>query len=200
MAKTYHHGDLKTAAIKKTVEIIQKKGEADFTLREIAQSLKVSHTAVYRHFKSKQDLLSHIAEEGFNNLIAAFENSTAGLRSPRQRLTALGRTYIEFALSHSGHYRAMFHQELRCAKDQRAELEAAGYKAFAILADCLHDGMKSQIFKKSNPEEAGRSVWSGIHGFSVLMIDGQFQSLTNKAALNEAIDGHLVFLERALLK
>ncbi|MFV3407933.1 TetR/AcrR family transcriptional regulator [Bdellovibrio bacteriovorus] len=200
MAKTYHHGDLKTAAIKKTVEIIQKKGEADFTLREIAQSLKVSHTAVYRHFKSKQDLLSHIAEEGFNNLIAAFENSTAGLRSPRQRLTALGRTYIEFALRHSGHYRAMFHQELRCAKDQRAELEAAGYKAFAILADCLHDGMKSQIFKKSNPEEAGRSVWSGIHGFSVLMIDGQFQSLTNKAALNEAIDGHLVFLERALLK
>ncbi|WP_374027708.1 TetR/AcrR family transcriptional regulator [Bdellovibrio bacteriovorus] len=200
MAKTYHHGDLKTAAIKKTVEIIQKKGEADFTLREIAQSLKVSHTAVYRHFKSKQDLLSHIAEEGFHNLNQAFNTEIAKARSPRQKLSALGRAYIEFALSHSGHYRSMFHQELRCAKDQRPELEEVGLRSFSILVECLQEGMKSQVFRKTDALIAARSVWSGIHGFSVLMIDGQFQSLQSRTSVAEAIEQHLAFLERSLLK
>lgn len=200
MAKMYHHGDLKQAAIKRTVEIIQKKGEADFTLREIAQSLKVSHTAVYRHFKSKQDLLSHIAEEGFNKLCQDFVEELQKHRTPRQRLHTIGKVYIEFALKHAGHYRSMFHQELRCAEYQRPELEAAGYQAFNILVDCLNEGMKTQVFRKTDPTTTGRFIWSGIHGFSILLIDGQFQSLGSKTAINDAIDGHLSFLEQALLK
>nr|BFD68784.1 TetR/AcrR family transcriptional regulator [Bdellovibrio sp. HAGR004] len=200
MAKTYHHGDLKKAAIRRTVEIIQKKGEADFTLREVAQSLKVSHTAVYRHFKSKQDLLSHIAEEGFNKLTQAFLKELENHRQPRQRLQAIGKVYIEFALLHSGHYRSMFHQELRCAKEQRPEVEEAGWRALNILIECITAGIKSQTFRKTDPTIAARSVWSGIHGFSVLLIDGQFQSLESKAAIDEALTNHLSFLERGLLR
>nr|BFD61123.1 TetR/AcrR family transcriptional regulator [Bdellovibrio sp. CKG001] len=200
MAKTYHHGDLKKAAIKRTVEIIQKKGEADFTLREVAQSLKVSHTAVYRHFASKTDLLSHIAEEGFLAMNQSFTEALSPLRSPRQRLKALGKAYIEFAEKNQGHYRCMFHQELRCSPDLRPELEAAGAKAFATLEETLKDGIKQSVFRKADPTITARSVWSGIHGFATLLIDGQFQSLDSTSAVNDAIDSHLSFLEQAVLK
>lgn len=198
MAKTYHHGDLKAAAIKKTVEIIHKKNEADFTLREIAQSLKVSHTAVYRHFKSKQDLLSHVAEEGFAMLVQRFEETSP--RSPRARLIALGRAYIEFALHSPGHYRSMFHQELRCAEEQRSELLEVAYKAFAALELIIQEGSKDGVFRKEEAAILARSIWSGIHGFTVLFLDGQFQSLNKKSEIAEAIDTHLKFLERGILK
>ncbi|WP_413943605.1 TetR/AcrR family transcriptional regulator [Bdellovibrio sp. HCB-162] len=200
MVKSYHHGDLKSAAIKKTVEVIQKKGEVDFTLREIAKSLKVSHTAVYRHFKSKQDLLSYIAEEGFLALMQAFEKELLHARTPRQKLQASGRAYIEFALQNPGHYRSMFHQELRCSKEQRKELDEIGAKAFSSLLDILQEGMKAHVFKKEDPLSVARSIWASIHGFSILLLDGQFQSVKSKNDTKNAIDQHLDFLERAVLK
>ncbi|KHD88104.1 MAG: TetR family transcriptional regulator [Bdellovibrio sp. ArHS] len=200
MAKTYHHGDLKSAAIKKAVEIIQKKGEVDFTLREIAQGLKVSHTAVYRHFISKQDLLSHIAEEGFRAFSSQMRIEIPKAKTIRQKLRMAGKTYIEFALENPGHYRSMFHQELRCASEQRHELEVAGDEAFASLMDLISEGMKAQIFKKDDPRTMGRFVWSSIHGFSILLLDGQFATLQNKLTLHEGIEHHLDMIERALLK
>ncbi|MFS4459557.1 TetR/AcrR family transcriptional regulator [Bdellovibrio sp. HCB2-146] len=198
--KTYHHGDLKIAAIKKTVEIIQKKGEVDFTLREIAKSLKVSHTAVYRHFQSKQDLLSHIAEEGFRALVQSFTEEVSKARTPRQKLQASGRAYIEFALKNPGHYRSMFHHELRCATEQRPELDQIGAQAFQVLMEILQEGIKTGVFRKTDTLNAARSIWSGIHGFSILLLDGQFASLQSKAEINKGIDEHLGFLEKAILK
>ncbi len=200
MAKKYHHGDLKSAILQKAVEIIQKKGEVDFTLREIAESLKVSHTAVYRHFKSKRDLLSHIAEEGFLALSADFESSIKGLRTPRQKLHVLGKCYIEFAFRNQGHYRSMFHQELRCGEEVRPELEAAGHQAFSILESVIQEGMRTQIFLKDSSAMAARTIWSAVHGFSTLLIDGQFQSLTTIPSIREGIEAHLKFVERCLLK
>lgn len=200
MEKSYHHGDLKTAAIKKTVEIIQKKGEVDFTLREIAKGLKVSHTAVYRHFQSKQDLLSHIAEEGFRAMVQKFAKTIENARTPRQKLHASGYAYIEFALNNPGHYRSMFHQELRCANEQRPELDEIGAEAFASLITILQEGMKAQVFRKMDALVAARSIWSGIHGFSILLLDGQFASVQSKAEIQRAIEAHLDFLAESLLK
>ena len=184
MAKTYHHGDLKTAAIRKTVEIIQKKGDVDFTLREIAQSLKVSHTAVYRHFQSKQDLLSHIAEQGFAALTDSFIEQIARARTSRQKLLASGRAYIDFALKNPGHYRSMFHRDLRCEEAQRPEL----------------DEVQNQTFRKLDPLVAARNIWSSVHGFSILLLDGQFESVRSKSEIETAIEEHLSWIERALLR
>lgn len=200
MSKSYHHGDLKIAIIQKTVEIIQIKGEVNFTLREIAAVLNVSHTAVYRHFNSKQDLLSYIAEEGFHNLCHQFEMELKKVRSSRMKFKSLIRTYIQFALLNSGHYRSMFHHELRCDNSQRPELEVAGMNAFNHLMEVYQSGVKDQVFRKDKPEIMARSIWSAIHGFSILLLDGQFQSLQNKEAIEEALELHLSFIERSLLK
>lgn len=200
MSKNYHHGDLKAAAITKAVDIIQKKGEVDFTLREIAQGLKVSHTAVYRHFSSKQDLLSHIAEEGFISFTEKMNKEVGESRTLRQKLRSAGRAYIRFALDNPGHYRSMFHQELRCMNEQRPELLKASYDAFLTLLHIVTEGIKEQVFKKDEPLNVSRFIWASIHGFSVLLLDGQFESLQKPAAIDEGIEAHLSFIERAVLK
>ncbi|MCM2350462.1 MAG: TetR/AcrR family transcriptional regulator [Bacteriovoracaceae bacterium] len=139
----------------------------DFTLREIATALKVSHTAIYRHFKSKQDLLSYIAEEGFHNLCHQFEFELEKVRSSRMKFKSLIRTYIHFALLNSGHYRSMFHHELRCENSLRPELEIAGMNAFNHLMEIYQSGVKEPVFRKDKPEIMARSIWSSIHGFQI---------------------------------
>lgn len=133
-------------------------------------------------------------------LSADFESSIKGLRTPRQKLHVLGKCYIEFAFRNQGHYRSMFHQELRCGEETRPKLEAVGQKTFSILESVIQEGMKAQIFLKDSSTMAARTIWSAVHGFSVLLIDGQFQSLTTAASIREGIETHLKFVERSLLK
>ena len=54
----YHHGDLRKALIKKGLERLRKGAAETLSLREIARSVGVSATAVYRHFPDKAALLS----------------------------------------------------------------------------------------------------------------------------------------------
>lgn len=200
MVKSFHHGDLRRATMDQALKYIQQREEVSFTLREIANDLQVSHTAVYRHFQSKSELLSCIAEEGFDLLSQKFEEVLGSSKSTKIALSKLGSAYINFSLQFPQYYRSMFHPELRCSKGQRMELEVAGQKAFTYLLDVLEQGMKEGFFKKTNLMLAGRFVWSSLHGFCSLQLDGQFESLNTKAALDTAIDGHLKLIESGFLK
>jgi AcrR family transcriptional regulator len=69
----YHHGNLKKAMVQTAIQLIEERGEASFTIRELAKSVGVSQTAAYRHFRSKRELLAQIVEEGFHGLQAQFD-------------------------------------------------------------------------------------------------------------------------------
>ena len=200
MTKTYHHGDLKRAVLENAIETIQQRNAAIFTLREIAQHLKVSHTAVYRHFSSKHDLLSAIAHEGFQTLCSLFARELSELKDPQEKLLAISEAYIHFALEHHGHYRTMFHQELRCTVERQEHLEEAGNMALNYLLEAIDEGIKAKVFTKDDPQTLSQDVWSSLHGFSTLLIDGQFQSLYSKKKRDESISRHSRFILRGLLR
>src|SRR3954469_25220545 len=67
----YHHGNLRSALIEAGLELIQEKGAAALTLREIGARAGVSRMAAYRHFANKEDLLGAISEAGFQQFAAA---------------------------------------------------------------------------------------------------------------------------------
>ena len=66
--KTYHHGNLKEELIKCACEICEKDGHAKLSIRSLAKESKVSQTAPYRHFKTKEELYAAVAREGFEKL------------------------------------------------------------------------------------------------------------------------------------
>jgi len=107
----YHHGNLKETMVRTAIQLIEERGDASFTIRELAKSIGVSHSAAYRHFRSKRELLAQIAEEGFHGLQAEFDEvlRKKARRSCRVRIRGLGDAYVQYALRHPGHFRAMFH-------------------------------------------------------------------------------------------
>ena len=66
--RPYHHGDLRRSLIQAGSKLIEEKGLAGLSLREVARVAGVSHTAPYRHFQDKADLLAAIAQVGFEQL------------------------------------------------------------------------------------------------------------------------------------
>ena len=58
---SYHHGDLRNSLVSIGADMLNAKGVAGISLREIARTIGVGHNAPYRHFRNKQDLLEAIA-------------------------------------------------------------------------------------------------------------------------------------------
>ncbi len=67
--KRYHHGDLKRTLLKVADLELAKNGIQGLSLREIAKKAGVSHTAPYKHFRDKDQLLSEMIRVEYKNLV-----------------------------------------------------------------------------------------------------------------------------------
>jgi AcrR family transcriptional regulator len=110
----YHHGDLKTAVLKKSAEIISTQGLEALSLRAVARDLEVSHSAPNRHFKSKSDLLSALVADIWNKMRDAVLQYAERIESddPHVQLNALGRGFLSWALENPAEFKALSHPDL----------------------------------------------------------------------------------------
>src|SRR6202046_5787687 len=71
----YHHGNLKEALLQAALRLIAKKGAAGFTFADAARLAGVSPAAPYRHFRDRDELLSSIAQRGFEQFEAVLNSA-----------------------------------------------------------------------------------------------------------------------------
>jgi AcrR family transcriptional regulator len=169
--KTYHHGDLRRALVDASIGLIAESGPEGFTLREVARRANVSHSAPYRHFQDKSDLLAAVAEQGFNDLFQAVTDAVARGRSPLERLRRSGAAYVTFAIEHTAHFRVMFGTELDAEKHPSAR--AAGEKAFGALVAVVAECQAAGALSPGETRKKARIAWSLVHGIAHLAIGRQ---------------------------
>jgi len=111
--RTYHHGDLRQALLDRAAEVIQTRGIEALSLRGLARDLNVSHGAPNRHFRSKADLLTAIATEGYTQLIeATLSAADNGDSDPWIRLNAMGQGFLHWALENPARFNTTMHPDL----------------------------------------------------------------------------------------
>jgi AcrR family transcriptional regulator len=109
--RTYHHGDLRAAVLKAASSEIERGGFETLSLRELAASIGVAHSAPYRHFADRDALLAALATEGFRELLKRYQEGTHET-TPDARLRACGRAYLELAADRPQLFRLMFASDL----------------------------------------------------------------------------------------
>lgn len=128
----YHHGNLKEALLQAALDLIAQKGAAGFTFADAARMAGVSPAAPYRHFRDRDELLSSIAQRGFEQfeaqLAAAWDDGRPDTVTAFERV---GKAYLAFARTEPAFYSAMF--ESGVAADSTAGLLAAGERAFGVI-------------------------------------------------------------------
>lgn len=178
---TYHHGDLRNALIAVGLEILAQDGVSALSLREVARRAKVSHTAPYRHFVSKEALLVAIAEEGFHELTARLaEAGGKHTTNPRKLFEEIAWAYVKFAQDKPDHLRVMF-SDLITDWDAYPTLRAAGLEAFHLLVNMVRGGQAAGVIRKGNAEHMAVAGWSSVHGFALLLIAGQIRLTIGEA-------------------
>ncbi|WP_328848683.1 TetR/AcrR family transcriptional regulator [Micromonospora zamorensis] len=173
------------------VDLVLSEGQSAVSLREIARRAGVSHGAPRRYFPTHVDLLSAIAREGFANLTARVEETMRDVDpDPRTRLTALARTYLDFAAAHRGMFELMFRHDL--LDSGRLRLRETSLPLFDVLADLV-----AQVRRPTDapaPVLAG-ALWANLHGIAQLWAWGSLPLATGATGddtlLRATLDAHL---------
>ena len=128
----YHHGNLKEALLQAALRLIGEKGPAGFTFADAARLAGVSPAAPYRHFRDRDDLLSAIAQRGFEEfevlLTKAWDDGRPDTLTAFERV---GKAYLSFAREEPAFYSAMF--ESGIPADLNPAWMAASERAFGII-------------------------------------------------------------------
>ena len=182
--ETYHHGDLRRALIQGGLSLLAREGLAGFSLRALAQELGVSHAAPYRHFASREELLTEIVAESRERFTLALRSSVERSEAAgREKLFVLGEAYVRFFLDNP--------EILSLFNLLPGQLTAEGEGLKRILGGCSDpdpDGAEPQLmsdpafmvlrqtalaFLDSFPGLSERDVllgyWAKVHGLASIL-------------------------------
>ena len=165
---TYHHGALADALVGAALALVEQDGADAISMRDLAQSLGVSHGAPYRHFADRDDLLAAVAAQGFADLIADYEAALAGPGDGRARLEAVNRAFFGFATRRLNLYRLMFESDFLNRTPPPPVLLQPAETAYRLLWRAV-----AGAYPEANETEVKRRtviMVSTAHGF--LSLDG----------------------------
>ena len=189
----YHHGNLREQLIFCAYDWISANGIESISLRKIAKIAKVSQTAPYRHFDSKEHMLAEVATLGFDKFSSEMnKNKTTDNRA--DDLVKCGVTYIEFGLANEHIIDLMFNYPMK--KTDFPELLAAADKAFGMLLERLH------YMHHGNADSLqlnGISMHAYVHGLLTIMQMNQRIEASAKTAFFKASSTVKDNLEKMLI-
>lgn len=181
-ARSYHHGNLRSALLEHAERALSTRGASELSLRELAREVGVSHAAPRRHFADKQALLDALAEDGFERLGRELEASMAGAgRSLRDQLAAFARAYVRFATDHGALLELMFAGKHRPGADR---LREAADRTFATALSLFVAGQASGDVVAGDPKGVGTVALATLHGIASLANNG----MLGDADLDEVVD------------
>lgn len=164
----------RAAIINSARELLDADGLDELSLRRLATSLGVTAPALYAHIEGKTDLLTAVAEQGFGELVEAFDSVEA--TDPVERVLAYGRVYVAKALQDPEMFKVMF--KFRPGDVPLADIDnelPAATTAFAKPAEAIREAMSAgRIHPDRDPVLASMTMWTAAHGVaSVLMLGYQ---------------------------
>lgn len=188
MTSRYHHGDLPNALRAAAADLIDERGPAGFSLREVARRAGVSHAAPAHHFGDTTGLLTSLAVEAFQHLHRALTEAGDGIEDPTDRLRALGKAYVAVGIAHPAHCAVMFRGDLVDGDDE--DYVSWGLQAYSVLYECVEE-IRATHNADLDVDVAARLCWSAMQG--LVSLHANFTDMADKVGattspLDETVD------------
>lgn len=148
-------------------KIFLEKGYEGTSIRNIAEEIEHSPGTIYLYFKDKDDIFHALHTEGFSRMLQKME-PLRFVADPFERLTALGRVYLEFAKDNRDYYDLMFVTESPLKHEKEEGKWVMGDRTLDALKDVIRDCQSVGRFKGKDVDYLSFIIWSGVHGMATL--------------------------------
>src|SRR5579862_3871792 len=195
----YHHGNLKEALLQAALGLIAEKGAAGFTFADAARMAGVSPAAPYRHFRDRDELLSSIAQRGFEQFESALGGAwDDGRPDTMTAFDRLGKAYLAFAREEPAYYSAMFESQI--PSDATPALQAASERAFGIVRAAAE--RLAALAPAGTPRPPALMmalhIWSMTHGIASLFGRGDAARRALPMSPEELLEAEMLIYLRGL--
>ena len=171
--KRFHHGDLREALIAASRELLIEHGPDGFTLADACRRAGVTTAAPYKHFRDKQEILEEIVLRGFAELTAANAKAVAeGGPGTIAGITAMGISYLNFAVAQPAVFRLMFGHKSELRKVQ--EVDESGKQCLKHLIEEVA-AYSRKHGHTADAQQVAIRLWTFVHGAASLELDGDYE-------------------------
>jgi AcrR family transcriptional regulator len=173
--KPYHHGDLRRVLIDAALQSAEEGGAAAVSVREAARRAGVSPGAPFRHFESRDALMTAVAEEAQRRFRAEIEAALAEVpaNDPLLRFRSFGLAYLRWAMRNPAHFEIISSGRY-FDHDGAANLSRDNAELIGMIERMLAQAFAAGALRTSELKPvliAGRAL---VYGFARMNIDGHF--------------------------
>ena len=169
------------------LSVFKEKGLEGATMDQIASAAGFGKATLYYYFKSKEEVLSAILVDGWQNIWESLEPVIAEEGSPRKTFVNVLIKIAENAQNRPGLFEFLFNVPKAIKLDEQPWKDYQ-HKLYAIIQGLLEDGVKQGEFPKVDPQLMFKAL-GGLFMGLVFMGDRK-EPVTDKdveSLLNELI-------------
>lgn len=165
-------GHLRRAEILAAAErIFLAEGYEGATIRKIADEVGVSSTALYMHFKDKDEILLEICTGAIEQLLSINSEISAEPIDSVARVRRMLEAYIHFGLTHSNAYRLVFCASPHANTLAKQEVtNAMGAECFDRFVGVFHEIAAEGRLRCGDARTAAQTLWAACHGLTAMII------------------------------
>ena len=179
-------------------DIFLEKGFHNTSIRNIAEKIEYSPGTIYLYYKDKDDIFHALHEEGFGKMLGMMQ-PLQHVSDPMERLIAMGKVYMSFALHNKELYDLMFIMEAPINAELNREKWEMGDRTLNFLKEVLTDCQQKGHFKDMNIDYLSFMIWSALHGMCALFCRNRCQAYEHQQEmelLRNGMDYFITLLKR----
>ena len=165
-------GHLRRGEILQAAErIFVAEGYQGATIRKIADEVGVSSTALYMHFRDKDEILLEICDRAIAQLLAANSDISARPIDALARVRLMLDAYITFAIENPNAYKVVFCSPGGEVSEGRIQAtQTLGDHSFEKFSGVVRELAASGRLRAGTAESAAQALWAACHGLVSLLL------------------------------
>ncbi len=162
---------LKLKMLEEAYQMIVNEGIDNFTVKNLSKKLNISHNTMYRHFKSKAELIFILLEKKFEELKKS--NKAIIERDDLNNIDKYRECFfesLEFSLNNPHIYKLIFATEFKNEDLPNGFTKVYG-EYYSQLLKLIEDSIESGEIVKGTKFSVLNTTWALLHGLAMFLVD-----------------------------
>jgi AcrR family transcriptional regulator len=156
--------DLRERILDCAVDLYLEHGLKGLSMRHVGDRLGVSATAIYRHYRNKEDLVHNVIGEAVK-VFGGYLFTALSAKTAEERYVKSGEAYLDFALGKSKYYEVIFMAPSQLGEERLPEdVHQRSMATFQFLVDRVQECMEAGYFRKDDAFSVATTIWAHGHG------------------------------------
>ncbi len=184
--------------------LIFRDGINAASISRIAKKAELGVGTIYFYFKSKEEIIAAIQDEGLEILARSIKKAYTKGADPCDSIKKIALAYLEFSREKRDYFNMISYviasRDLFFSPNIKMRADEKGYEILSFLVKSMKAGIAGGYFKQIDPEKCAVMLWAMLHGLIQFeKLKGKLiQDKTHKTLYHDGVD-HFITSIKALL-